>query len=124
MTTRTTSNEIFKKNLKCHKLVSQDPVKLICASPKSFGQALVQYFCQNSTLSNVKRFNKTPVSILSQYCIQTLKRRASNPIAIFSPAVILCPIIIVNYRSRYCYSNTVELINTTKLYQIMSFIHW
>ena len=59
MTTRTTSDEIFKQNLKCHKLVSQDPVKLVCASPKSSGQALVHYFCQNSTLSNVKKFNKT-----------------------------------------------------------------
>ena len=101
MTTKTTSDEIFKQNLKCHKLVSQDPVKLVCASPKSSGQALVQYFCQNSTLSNVKKFNKTPVSILSQYCIQTLKRLASNPIAISSPAVILCPLITVNYRSRF-----------------------
>ena len=59
MTTKTTSDEIFKQNLKCHKLVSQDPVKLVCASPKSSGQALVHYFCQNSTLSNVKKFNKT-----------------------------------------------------------------
>ena len=69
------------KNLKCHKWASQDPVKLVCAPPKSSGQALVHYFCQNSTLSNLKKFNKTPVSILSRYCIQTLKRFASNPIA-------------------------------------------
>ena len=87
-------------NLKCHKWASQDPVKLVCAPPKSSGQALVHYFCQNSTLSNLKKFNKTPVSILSRYCIQTLKRFASNPIAISSPAVILCPLITLSYRSR------------------------
>ena len=81
MTTNTTSDEMFKQKSKVPQNGSQDPVKLVCAPPKSSGQALVHYFCQNSTLSNLKKFNKTPVSILSRYRIQTLKRFASNPIA-------------------------------------------
>ena len=93
------------KNLKCHKLASQDPVKLVCASSKSSGQALVHYFCQNSTLSNLKKFNKNSglnsVSILhpttEKICFQP------NCNAISSPAVILCPLITVSYRSRQCY---------------------
>ena len=93
------------KNLKCHKLASQDPVKLVCAPPKSSGQALVHYFCQNSTLSNLKKFNKNSglnsVSILhpttEKICFQP------NCNAISSPAVILCPLITVSYRSRQCY---------------------
>ena len=84
MTTNTTPDEIFKQKSICHKLASQDPVKLVCAPPKSSGQALVHYFCQNSTLSNLKKFNKTPVSILSRYCIQTLKTQTQLQCNIFS----------------------------------------
>ena len=83
MTTRTTSDEIFKQNLKCHKLVSQDPVKLVCASPKSSGQALVHYFCQNSTLSNLKKFNKNS---------------SLNSVSILHPTTENCPV-----GSRQCY---------------------
>ena len=101
MTTRTTSDEIFKKKSK----VPQIGFTGSCETGLCISQKLWPSFCSillsNRTLSNVKRFNKTPVSILSQYCIQTLKRLASNPIAISSPAVILCPLITVNYRSRF-----------------------
>ena len=105
MTTNTTPDEIFKQKSICHKLASQDPVKLVCASSKSSGQALVHYFCQNSTLSNLKKFNKNSglnsVSILhpttEKICFQP------NCNAISSPAVILCPLITVSYRSRQCY---------------------
>lgn len=66
------------KNLKCHKLASQDPVKLVCASPKSSGQALVHYFCQNSTLSN---FNNCELSLplrLPDYVSHSLVKMLSQ----------------------------------------------
>ena len=65
MTTNTTSDEIFKQKSKVPQIGFTGPCEAgLCISQGS-GQALVHYFCQNSTLSNLKKFNK----LRSQYCL-------------------------------------------------------
>ena len=122
MTTNTTPDEIFKQKSICHKLASQDPVKLVCASSKSSGQALVHYFCQNSTLSNLKKFNKNSglnsVSILhpttEKICFQPNCNAnifsSCNPLP-FNNCELSLPSMLPNYVSH----SWVKMLSQTKL---------
>ena len=87
------------KNLKCHKLASQDPVKLVCAPPKALAKLWFTTFVKTAPCQTWKSLTK----LRSQYCLDIASKHwkhKPNCNAISSPAVILCPLITGSYRSR------------------------
>ena len=65
MTTNTTPDEIFKQKSICHKLASQDPVKLVCAPPKALAKLWFTTFVKTAPCQTWKSLTK----LRSQYCL-------------------------------------------------------
>ena len=110
------------KNLKCHKLASQDPVKLVCAPPKALAKLWFTTFVKTAPCQTWKSLTK----LRSQYCLDIASKHwkdllqtqlqcnifsSCNPLP-FNNCELSLPLRLPDYVSH----SLVKMLSQTKLF--------